>query len=204
MTAATEDPERSGQSGPLASLGDLLARSADRDEVAFAELYTIAAPRLFGMTLRVLGQRALAEEVTQEVFVVIWTTCASFDPARGSAMSWMLTIAHRRAIDRVRSARAGSRRDDAWAAYQLETTSVDTTAEEAGASLEAATVRAALRTLSPKHRTAIFLAYFGGQTYSEVAVSLGIPAGTAKTRIRDGLRALREALGVPLVRLDPA
>ncbi len=180
-----------------ASLPDLLRRAAQGDQVAFAEVYQIAAPRLYGMALRVLGHRGHAEEVTQEAFLVIWSTCARFDPDRGSALGWMLTIAHRRATDRVRSADASSRRDGAWAMRELQMTAGDSTGEAAHASMEAARVRAALRNLSPKNQTAIFLAYFGGQTYTEVAASLGIPQGTAKTRIRDGLHALNGALTAP-------
>ncbi len=176
-----------------ALLPELLRRSALGDEGAFAELYPIAAPRLFGLALRVLRDRDQAEEVIQEAFMVIWSTGARFDPDRGSALSWMLTIAHRRAVDRVRSADASSRRDQAWATH-LETTVRDSTAESGGELVEAAVVRQALRALSPKQRTAVFLAYFHGLTYVEVATSLGIPAGTAKSRIRDGLRALSDLL----------
>lgn len=181
-----------------ASLPDLLRRAAQGDEVAFAGVYQIAAPRLYGMALRVLGHRGHAEEVTQEAFLVIWSTCARFDPARGSAMGWMLTIAHRRAVDRVRSAHASSQRDDSWSMRELQIAEGDSTGEAAHASMGAARVRAALGNLSPKHKTAIFLAYFGGQTYTEVAASLGIPQGRAKTRIRDGLHALNGALTAPM------
>lgn len=181
-----------------AALPNLLRLAAEGNEAAFAGVYRIAAPRLYGMALRVIGHRGHAEEVTQEAFMVIWSSCARFDPARGSAMGWMLTIAHRRAVDRVRSAHASSKRDDAWSVREVEMTAVDSTGEAAHASMEAARVRVALGNLSPKHKTAIFLAYFGGQTYTEVAASLGIPQGTAKTRIRDGLRALSVALTAPV------
>jgi RNA polymerase sigma-70 factor (ECF subfamily) len=176
-------------------LPDLFRRTALGDETAFARVYQIASPRLYGLTLRVLRESGHAEEVTQEAFIVIWATSAQYDPARGSAMSWMLTIAHRRAVDRVRSAQAATRRNDTWVLEQQNATSMmDETAELAYASIEAARVRAALCSLSAKQRTAIFLAYFAGQTHAQVATYLGIPHGTAKSRIRDGLRALSDAL----------
>lgn len=178
---------------PLATLPDLLRRSAQGDQEAFAELYPVVAPRVFGLALRILGTRGHAEEVTQEVLLDIWRTCARFDPARGSALSWMLTIAHRRAVDRVRSAQSSTLRDDDWSARNAETTS-DPTAEAAQASERADRVRAALLGLSAKQRTAVSLAYFGGHTSTEIATSLGLPASTVRSRIRDGLRALGQTL----------
>ena len=182
-----------GQDG-VEVLPDLLRRAALGDETAFAQIYQIASPRLYGMALRVLREGRHAEEVTQEAFMVIWSTSAQYDPARGSAMGWMLTIAHRRAVDRVRSAQAATRRNDTWFLEQQSAATMDATAESAHASIEAARVRAALRCLPVKQRSAIFLAYFAGQTHTQVATSLGIPHGTAKSRIRDGLRALSDAL----------
>lgn len=185
-----------GPDQAMDELPDLFRRTALGDETAFARVYQIASPRLYGLTLRVLRESGHAEEVTQEAFIVIWATSAQYDPARGSAMSWMLTIAHRRAVDRVRSAQAATRRNDTWALEQQNATSMDETAEWAYASIEAARVRAALCSLSAKQRTAIFLAYFAGQTHAQVATYLGIPHGTAKSRIRDGLRALSDALAL--------
>lgn len=116
--------------------------------------------------------------------MVIWSTCGRFDPERGSAMGWMLTIAHRRAVDRARSAPASARRDDNWARHQFGWQGCDTTVEAAQASMEATRVRTALRSISDKQRTAIVLAYFGGQTYLQVAASLGIrrPRAASATR----------------------
>lgn len=184
-----------GRDAPKDHLSALLQRTAVGDETAFAQIYQISAPRLYGMVLRVVGEGGgHAEEITQEVFLVIWSTSAQFDPSRGSAMNWMLTIAHRRAVDRVRSAEAANRRNDTWAMEQQNATVMDATAESAHASMEAARVRAALRLLPVKQRTAIFLAYFAGQSYTQVATHLGVPTGTAKTRIRDGLRSLSDTL----------
>lgn len=175
-------------------LSDLLRRSALGDQAAFAQIYEIAAPRLYGVALCVLRESGHAEEVTQETFMTIWTTSAHYDPARGSAIGWMLTIAHLRAVDRIRCAQSATRRNDTWFLEQQNVTSTDATAESAPASIEAARVRAALRSLPVMQRTAIFLAYFAGQTHTQVASYLGIPHGTAKSRIREGLHTLANAL----------
>ncbi len=173
----------------------LLVRSAAGDERAFAELYDAMAGRAYGLTVRVLRDRAQAEEVLQEAFLELWRTAAAFDPDRGSASSWVLTLVHRRAVDRVRSAEAATRRDTA---YHQRNTAVehDDTAEAAHASLEARRVRKALGVLTEVQREAVELAYFGGLTHTEVAGRLDLPVGTAKTRIRDGLIRLRDAMGV--------
>ena len=174
-------------------LGDLIVRSAEGDEIAFAQLYDAASPRLFGLVLRVLRDRAQSEEVCQEVFLEIWRTAARFDPDRGSPLTWMMTIAHRKSVDRVRSAEASSRRDTRYieTSHEVE---YDVTAEAATASMDGQRVSAALAALAPGQRNALELAYFGGLTHSEVAEKLGVPLGTAKTRIRDGLIRLRVAL----------
>ncbi|MEP6799164.1 MAG: ECF RNA polymerase sigma factor SigK [Lapillicoccus sp.] len=175
-------------------LGDLLVRSAQGDEVAFSGLYDAVSPRLFGLVLRVLRDRAQSEEVCQEVFLEIWRTAARFDPDRGAPLTWMMTIAHRKAVDRVRSAEAASRRDTRYVEtdHQVE---YDVTAEAATSSVDGERVSAALASLGEGQRRALELAYFGGFTHSEVAQRLGVPLGTAKTRIRDGLIRLRAALG---------
>jgi RNA polymerase sigma-70 factor (ECF subfamily) len=176
-------------------LGELLRRSSRGDEAAFAALYDATTRRVFGLALRVVRDPAQAEEVTQEAFLEIWRTSARFDRDRGSALAWMLTIVHRKAVDRVRSAEASTRRDTTY--HQGATTvEHDTTAEAAEASLEAHRIRGALRTLTDVQREALELAYFGGYTHTEVARMLDLPVGTAKTRIRDGLIRLRDAMGV--------
>lgn len=197
MTSGPDGPQGSGRAGeadPARELPDLLARSATGDEGAFEELYGATAPRVFGLVLRVVGQRAIAEEITQDVFAYVWNEVGRYDSSRGSAIGWMLTIAHRRAVDRVRSVSASHRRDHLWA-RRTTPAPFDSTAEAAHASFEATQVRTALTSLTVKQRTAIELAYFNGLTYAEVATHLGIPPGTAKTRIRDGLQNLALALG---------
>jgi RNA polymerase sigma-70 factor (ECF subfamily) len=176
-------------------LSDLLRASARGDEKAFAELYDATSRRLYGLVVRVVRDPAQAEEVAQEAFLEIWRTSARFDPGKGSAMSWMMTIAHRKAVDRVRSAEAASRRDQTYEATTQDR-AYDITAEEVERSLEGQRVRKALESLTETQRGAVQLAYFGGYTHNEVAALLGIPLGTAKTRIRDGLIRLRDTLGM--------
>src|SRR6187200_81293 len=201
MPAASSGAPASGEaaaSGALATgaeLADLLRRSALGDETAFAALYDATARRLFGLVLRVVRDHAMSEEVTQEVYLDVWRQCSRFDPERGSAMSWLMTIAHRTAVDRVRASEASRRRDDVHATTNRDV-EFDTTAERGQASLEAQRVRRALTTLTDAQRSAVELAYLGGYTHAEVARLLDLPLGTAKTRIRDGLIRLRDTLGV--------
>jgi RNA polymerase sigma-70 factor (ECF subfamily) len=191
VTGGVPSPE--GPTGP--DLAELLRGCGRADEAAFARLYDATSSRIFGLALRVVRDPAQAEEVAQEAFLEIWRTSARFDPAKGSPLGWLLTITHRKAVDRVRSAEATSRRD---ATYHEQNQAVDhdTTAEAATASLEARRVRTALASLTPVQREAVELAYFGGYTHTEVAAMLDLPVGTAKTRIRDGLIRLRDTMGV--------
>lgn len=178
---------------PAASLESRLVASGRGDEQAFAELYDAVAPRAYGLVLRILRDAHQSEEVTQEVFLQLWQTSARFDPRRGSALAWMMTVAHRRAVDRVRSAEAARRRDASHVERNLDI-AFDETSAAVHASLEARTVHAALATLTPPQRRAIELAYFGGHTHQEVSHLMQVPIGTAKSRIRDGLLRMRDAL----------
>ncbi len=186
----------SSEGAPAApDLAELLKLSGRGDQAAFARLYDATSSRAYGLAVRVVRDPAQAEEVTQEAFLEIWRSSGRFDPARGSAMSWLLTIVHRKAVDRVRSAEASTRRDLTYH-QQNQPVAHDATAEAAHASLEAHRVRGALGTLTEVQREALELAYFGGYTHTEVATMLDLPVGTAKTRIRDGLIRLRDAMGV--------
>ena len=190
------DPDASGSAG-APDLADLLRLSARGDEAAFATLYDATSARVFGLALRVVRDPAQAEEVAQEAYLEIWRTAARFDPARGSAISWLMTLVHRKAVDRVRSAEAASRRDETYHEQNpAEGTAHDSTAEQVETRLEAARVRDALGTLTEVQREAVQLAYLGGYTHTEVAGLLDLPVGTAKTRIRDGLIRLRDHFGV--------
>ncbi len=180
---------------PTADLGELLRRSGRGDEEAFARLYDATSARAYGLAVRVVRDPSQAEEVAQEAFLEIWRTASRFDAARGSAVSWVLTLVHRKAVDRVRSAEASTRRDTTYH-QSSQVVEHDTTAEAAHASMEARRVRQALGSLTEVQREALELAYFKGYTHTEVATMLDLPVGTAKTRIRDGLIRLRDTMGV--------
>ena len=193
VSSGVPSPEAGAPEG--SDLAGLLKRSGRGDEAAFADLYDAMAARVYGLAVRVVRDPAQAEEVTQESFLDIWRNAGRFDPGRGSAVAWILTIVHRKAVDRVRSAEASSRRDTTYH-QQNDPVAHDATAEAAQASLEAHRVRSALGALTEVQREAIELAYFGGYTHTEVASMLDLPVGTAKTRIRDGLIRLRDTMGV--------
>ena len=188
-------PDEGVPAAPAVDLGALLKQAARGDQEAFARLYDATAARAYGLALRVVRDPAQAEEVTQEAFLEIWRMSTRFDPAKGSAPAWMLTIVHRKAVDRVRSAEASTRRDNTYH-DQNQSVDHDATADAAHASMEARRVRQALGSLTAVQREALELAYFGGYTHTEVASMLDLPVGTAKTRIRDGLIRLRDTMGV--------
>lgn len=173
-------------------LDSLLERVATGDAEAFANLHDAVAGRVFGLALRVTRSRSLAEDVAQEVLVELWRTAPRFDRARGSAIGWILTLAHRRAVDRVRSVSASKVRERREAHHRPVQTPVD---EAIVVAAEHQALRDALASLSEPQRAAIHLAYYEGHTYREVAELLDVPEGTAKSRLRDGLQRLRTALG---------
>ena len=182
-------------SPPGPDLGELLTLVARGDQVAFETVYDRVAPAVFGLVLRVLRDSAQSEEVAQEALLEIWRTAGRFDPARGTALAWVMTIAHRRAVDRVRSERAAATRE-ARAAAAASPPAADEVAETVESSLEAERVRHCLDGLTGTQRESITLAYYSGLSYPQVASALGVALGTVKTRIRDGLRRLRDCLGV--------
>jgi RNA polymerase sigma-70 factor (ECF subfamily) len=177
---------------PGLRLATLLGRCADGDTDSFAPFYDLTVSRVYGLVLRVVLDPAQAEEVTQETYLDAWRQADRYDPGRGGALAWLLAIARRRAVDRVRSAGASTRRD---VRYAVEERPYDVTAELAQRSLDRTEMLRVLDELTPPQREAIWLAYFGGHTHAEVARMLGLPVGTAKTRIRDGLARMREAMG---------
>ena len=177
------------------SLDDLLNRVATADQRAFAELYDRVAPRVLGLVRRLLVDPAQSEEVTQEVFLEIWKTADRFDTDRGAAMSWILTMSHRRAVDRVRASQAGHDRDLKIGIRDLER-EYDQVAETVEIRIEHERVKRAMSQLTELQRQAISLAYYGGYSHSEVAELLHVPVGTVKTRLRDGMIRLRDEMGV--------
>ena len=179
-----------------AHLGGLLRQCARGEESAFAAFYDATSSRAWGLALRVVRNRAHAEEVVQEAYLTAWRQCGRFDANRGRAESWFLTIVHRKAVDRVRSAEATTRRDQQYTEQSQSMPETDTTASAVHHTFEARRVHTALEALTNLQRQAVELAYWGGYTHTEVAGLLDIPVGTAKTRIRDGLIRLRDTLGV--------
>jgi RNA polymerase sigma-70 factor, ECF subfamily len=166
---------------------------AKGDQAAFEVLYDQLAAPVYGLIRRVLRNPSQAEEVTQEVLLEVWRTASRFDPARGSATTWVLTIAHRRAIDRVRAEEAATAREQRTAQLPV---APDQVAETVEASMDAERLRRCLAGLTELQRESITLAYYGGYSYAQVAALLSTALGTIKTRIRDGLTRLRDCLGV--------
>ena len=176
-------------------LEELLGRAARGDQLAFSALYDATASHVFGTVLRVVRDPAQSEEVTQEVYVDVWRQAARFDAELGSARTWILTMAHRRAVDRVRRVEAATDREQKAASRTL-TREYDEVVETVERTLEAERVRRCLDTLTDIQRESVTLAYYNGYTYPEVAKLLDSPLGTIKTRMRDGLVRLRDCLGV--------
>ena len=176
-------------------LAALITRTARGDTDAFATLYDALAGAVYGLVLRVLRDSAQSEEVTQEVLVDVWRHAARYEPARGSVQAWVLTMAHRRAVDRVRSAQASSNREQRVGRSATERP-YDEVSEAVQHRMEVEQVRRALSLLTDLQREAVTLAYYGGYTQGQVAQLLGVPLGTVKTRLRDGLIRLRDEMGV--------
>ncbi len=187
--------EVSDEPAPRDHAAELLALVASRDQAAFARLYDMLSDRVFGLILRVLVNRAQSEEVLQEVFLEIWQSAASFAPNKGQGRTWIMTIAHRRAVDRVRSARAGAARDERAGLRDIHTAQAGVE-EQVELRIESRRVAGALAALPEAQREALTLAYFGGYSQSEIAALTGAALGTIKTRMRDGLSRLRREMGV--------
>jgi RNA polymerase sigma-70 factor, ECF subfamily len=180
----------------------LVARTARGDEKAYEQLYDLLSATVYGVCRRVLRDPSESEEVAQEVLLEIWRTASRYDPARAGVRSWVVMISHSRAVDRVRSSERRRAREAATALP--EPPAVDEVSEAAVSAFEVRRVRRAMSDLSDLQRESVRLAFYGGHTHREVATLLGVPLGTVKTRIRDGLTRLRAQLGPELdPGLDP-
>jgi RNA polymerase sigma-70 factor (ECF subfamily) len=188
-------PVASSTDAGQAVLADALVLVARGDREAFESVYREMAGMVFGLARRILRDPAQAEEVAQEVMVEIWRTASRFEPAKGTPRAWMITIAHRRAVDRVRAEQSARDRDIKHAAKSAEI-DFDEVCETVEARLEAQRVRHCLEGLTDLQRESVKLAFYDGYTYPQVAELLKAPLGTVKTRMRDGLTRMRDCLGV--------
>jgi RNA polymerase sigma-70 factor (ECF subfamily) len=195
LVSSDLDSETGMEPHPPTSLNDLLGRVATGDEVAFGELYDQVSGRVLGLVRRLLKDFAQSEEVTQEIFLEVWQNAMRYDPAKGSATTWIFTMAHRRAVDRIRSSQSSRDRDSRIGRRDLET-DYDSVSEFVEIRVENERVQQALQRLTQLQRQAVTLAYYGGYSHSEVAELLKVPVGTVKTRLRDGMIRLRDELGV--------
>ncbi|MBK1788382.1 ECF RNA polymerase sigma factor SigK [Prauserella cavernicola] len=189
-------PEIAGAQRDEPTNEELLVEVAKGDERAFEQLYERFAAPIFGVVRRVLRDPAQSEEVAQEVLVELWRTATRYAPDKGGALNWALTLAHRRAVDRVRSARAGTDREQRATFEAGRARPFDEVSEEVTSRWERRQVRRCLGNLTELQRESVLLAYYQGYTYREVAEVLATPQGTVKTRLRDGLIRLRDCLGV--------
>ena len=187
--ASVPPPEDGGP-----DLNQLLRLVARGDKGAFEQVYDQLARPAYGVIRRVLRDPAQSEEVAQDVLLEVWRTASRFDPAMGSAATWVLTIAHRRAIDRVRAeaAAVGREQKAAWAGPAP----LDEVADAVEASLDRERIQRCLGGLTQVQRESITLAYYGGYTYRQVAALVGVTLAAIKTRIRDGMIRMRDCLGV--------
>lgn len=183
-----------GRGEPETPLSTLMVQVAKGDESAFATLYDRTSAAVHGLSRRVVRDPARAEEITQEVYLQVWRTASRYDPERGSAKSWLLTLAHRRAVDVVRHDQASTNREARydWSGGR----DIDVVDDEVMRRLEHEQVRKCLGSLTDLQREAVTLAYYGGHTYAHVSSLLEVNPATIKTRMRDGLIRLRDCLGV--------
>ncbi len=201
QTARLPEPSRqlhpSGEPGASErdNLVRLISLTAAGDQSAFSQLYHLTAKRVYGMARRVLIDPNLAEDTTQEVYLQLWQSAAKYDPAAGSPLGWLMTIAHRRAVDKVRATQSATDREARYGATS-QVIEHDDVVDTVSDRLDAEAVVRCLATLTPTQQESVNLAYYGGLTYREVAEKLGAAIPTIKSRIRDGLLRLKNCLGV--------
>lgn len=174
-------------------LAGLLGDIATGDRRSFTAFYRATSPRVFGLALRVVRNHAAAEEITQEVFLQVWSLAGDYDPVRASPIGWLMMLTHRRAVDRVRTEQSATQRDLVFGHCHLGRDH-DIVAEEVDQRLDEQSVTDCLDTMTDLQREAVALAYYGGRTYVEVAETLAVPLPTVKSRIRDGLKRLENCL----------
>jgi RNA polymerase sigma-70 factor (ECF subfamily) len=194
------DPVRSLGGPPVAGeargLDACLRRVSLGEREAFDEVYRELSGPVYGLAGRILRDPAQAEEVAQEVLVEDWRTASRFDQERGSARAWVMMIAHRRAVDRVRAEQASTERQEKIARESERVQPEEDVAAAVEGRLERQRLRRCMGGLTDLQRESVTLAYYSGYTYQQVAELLGAPLGTVKTRMRDGLARLRDCLGV--------
>ncbi|MBT1002980.1 ECF RNA polymerase sigma factor SigK [Paenarthrobacter sp. DKR-5] len=195
LHAKPPGPDAAASSGDAETLTSLLAAVAAGDQAAFRRFYELTSRRVYGMARRVLIDPELSEDTTQEVYLQVWQSAARFDPAAGSPFAWLMTIAHRRAVDKVRSSQSASDREARYGAAS-QVVEHDEVVDEVSGRLEAEAVVRCLDTLTATQQESVKLAYYGGLTYREVAERLDAAVPTIKSRIRDGLLRLKNCLEV--------
>jgi RNA polymerase sigma-70 factor, ECF subfamily len=176
-----------------AGLIELITAVAAGDRGAFTLFYRRTGHRVYGLAMRLLGNRASAEEISQEVYLQVWSLADRYDRDRASPLGWLMMLTHRRAVDRIRAERAGTERDSVFHGLHL-VRDHDIVAEQVTQNLEHQAVRRCLDSLTARQRDTITLAYYDGLTYTEVAEHLGTPVATVKSRIRDGFKRLSACL----------
>ncbi|MCY7326504.1 MAG: sigma-70 family RNA polymerase sigma factor [Microbacteriaceae bacterium] len=195
VPSVSEPSEHSASDAESVSKEVLLHRIAGGDQQAFSLLYDNVAPRVLGLIRRLLIDHAQSEEVAHEVFLEIWQTASRFDEHKGGASTWILTMTHRRAVDRIRSSQSSRDRDTKVGIRDF-APEYDHVSETVEVTIEHERVKEAMERLTALQRQAVSLAYYGGYSHSEVAALLKVPIGTVKTRLRDGMIRLRDELGV--------
>ncbi|MHA7175013.1 ECF RNA polymerase sigma factor SigK [Arthrobacter monumenti] len=175
------------------TLAGLLLRIGQGDREAFTAFYKLTSKRVYALACKTIVSVEISQDTTQEIYLTVWRDAHRYNPVAGSAMAWLMTITHRRAVDRVRAEQAGANRELRWC-VATRSTEYDVVAETVAARAETQTVVRCLDTLSDIQREAISLAYYNCLTYREVAEHLSVPLSTIKTRIRDGLTQLRACL----------
>lgn len=194
-TAAVLEIAPSRVRSVTADLDALLRRVARRDREAFAAFYDLTRARVYGLVTRVLRDPGYSEETTQDVYLQVWNNASNYNPASGTPLAWLMTLAHRRAVDRVRSEQAAGVRESRYGAANVEPPS-DRVADAVIHLDERRQVTQCLDSLTDIQRECVQMAYYEGLTYVQVSERLSANLATIKSRMRDAIRGLRNCLGV--------